>query len=318
MALYRHPNMPRVKRPDIASEILRDLPRIEARVSYVDTLQIWTAAPLLLQQLRALRAECGGVSVFSERLRNRHDLRRRYLIQQPSAGAIERLREEASYVHLINRVDIALDLIVADASAAHQFDLFFLRHKAQRWHGKRRMTICEGTAYISRDRWTARNLVQYHDKPSKITHEPCLHLELRLKGAEACRRAGIEFLEDLANLDHRKLWSKELCLRAIDPLKLERLLDDLAGRVLLQRPEMAARWQTAMGRHVTKREAVGRRIKAILANALWVEGGPEMEPTALHLAPVQRWLEVRPNLARRCLVPIPTDLFLPDNSVAAP
>ena len=37
--------MPRAKRPDIAGEILRDLPEITTRVSYIDTLQIWLAAP---------------------------------------------------------------------------------------------------------------------------------------------------------------------------------------------------------------------------------------------------------------------------------
>jgi hypothetical protein len=120
------------------TDILQDLPEITARISYVDTLQIWTAAPLSPEQLRALRAQCGSVRVFSETLRNRPDLKRRYLIQQPSAGALAFLRQEASYVHLINRVDAALDLIVADASAAHQLDTFFLRHKVQRWHGQRR------------------------------------------------------------------------------------------------------------------------------------------------------------------------------------
>jgi hypothetical protein len=300
------------------TDILQDLPEITARISYVDTLQIWTAAPLSPEQLRALRAQCGSVRVFSETLRNRPDLKRRYLIQQPSAGALAFLRQEASYVHLINRVDAALDLIVADASAAHQLDTFFLRHKVQRWHGQRRMRAYEGTTYISRDRWTARNLVQYSDMPSKITGSPCCHLELRLMGAEACRRAGIEFLEDLLDLDHRKLWSKELCLRTMDLRKLERHIDEVAGRVLLRQPEVAPRWQTEMGGNITKREAVRRRLKAILANTVSIEGGPEIEPETLHLAPAQRWVEARPGYARRCLIPIPSVQFLPDNSHHVP
>lgn len=162
--------MPRAKSPDIAGELLRDLPEITTRVSYIDTLQVWRAAPLSSAQLRALRGQCGSVSVFSGTLWNRSDLRRRYLIQQPSTGALEFLRHEASHAYLINRVDAALDLIVADASAAHQLDAFFLRHKVQRWHGKRRMEAYEGTTYISRDRWTARNLVQYITKASTRTH----------------------------------------------------------------------------------------------------------------------------------------------------
>ena len=207
-----------------------------------------------------------------------------------------------------------VELVVADTGAAQQLNAFFLRHKAQRWHGKRRMATCEGTTYVSRDRWTARNLVQYADQPSKITGGSCLHLELRLMGAAPCRRAGLEFLEDIPKLDHRKLWAKELCLRAIDPCKLERQIDELAGRVVLEQPAIAARWQAAMGGKVTKREAMRRHLRAILAAALRVEGGPEIKPEALHLAPVQRWLEVKPKTARQCLVPIPSDQFLPDNS----
>jgi hypothetical protein len=148
--------------------------------------------------------------------------------------------------------------------------------------------------------------------PSKITGSPCCHLELRLMGAEACRRAGIEFLEDLLDLDHRKLWSKELCLRTMDLRKLERHIDEVAGRVLLRQPEVAPRWQTEMGGNITKREAVRRRLKAILANTVSIEGGPEIEPETLHLAPAQRWVEARPGYARRCLIPIPSVQFLPD------
>lgn len=295
-------------------DFLQDLPEITARISYVDTLQIWTAAPLSPEQLTDLRGQCGKVSVFSDTLRNRPDLRRRYLIQQPSAGALEFLRLVASYVHLINRIDVALDLVVADVGAVQELDACIGRYLTQRWHGKRRMTVYGGTTYISRDRRTNRNLVRYCDMPSKTTGCPCLNLELRFKGADACRRAGFEFLEHLLEMDHRKLWSEELCLRAMNPDKLERHIDEEAGRVLLRQPQTAVWWQRSMGGLITKREAMRRHLSAILAAALWVDGGPEINAETLHLALVQRWIEVSPKLARRCLVPIHSTQFLPDNS----
>jgi hypothetical protein len=39
--------MPRKQQSDIASDVLHDLPEITARISYIDTLQIWTeTAPI--------------------------------------------------------------------------------------------------------------------------------------------------------------------------------------------------------------------------------------------------------------------------------
>lgn len=310
--------MPRAKRPDIASEILRDLPEITARISYIDTLQIWLAAPLSSEQLETLRSLCGGVSVFTGKLRNRRDLRRRYLIQQPSASAIEFLRHKASYVHLINRFDVALDLTVADPNEAQRLYDFFLRLKVQKWHGRRRMAFSNRTAYASKDRRAPRNLVQYADKMSKVTGTPCVHLELRLKGAEACRRVGINFLEDIPGLSHRKLWAKELCLRAIDPQRLLRGIDEAAGRMILRYPGAVETMRTLMGGgDLSKREAASRRIRGHLRQMLQVDGGPEVDIDQLHLAPAQRWLEVRPAFAKRCLVPIPSDQFLPNDEQAA-
>jgi hypothetical protein len=276
-------------------EIIETLPEITAKISYIDTLQTWHSSPLSPDQLEALVAQCGKVSVFTETLRNRPDLRRRYLIQQPSIGAIEFLQREASFDHLVNRVDVALDLIVVDAMAAKQLDEFFLRHKVQRWHGQRRMALCNGTAYASRNRRTARNLVQYCDQPSKVTGLPCLHLEV-----------------DLPRLDHRKVWAKELCLRAIDPRRLEREIDKAAGRMTLRYPRAVETMRKSMGGDLTMREAASRRIKAHLCKLLGTDGGPEIDANQLHLAPAQRLVQVRPASAKRCLIPIPIDQFLPD------
>ena len=305
--------MTQSERPDRAAEILGDLPAISERVSYIDTLQVWLASPLSPDQLVYLRAHSGGVRIFTGTLRNRPDLRRRCLVQHPSAEALAFLAREASYDHLINRVDVALDLVVETAAAARKLHDFFYRHMVQRWHGRRRMAVYSGTTYLAQDRTTARNLVQYCDKPSKVTGGPCCHLEVRLKSASTCRRAGIEFLDDLLQLDHRKIWTKELCLRAVDPRKLERQIDEVAGQTLLQRPGLGEWLRAQSSEPITRREAVKRRVKANLAVALRVEGGPEVDPDELHLAPAQAWREVEPHYSRRCLIPVLCDQFLPDN-----
>jgi hypothetical protein len=214
---------------------------------------------------------------------------------------------------LVNRFDLALDLIVANLGEAQRLDELFLRHKVQRWHGRRRMAFSNGTAYASKNRRTSRNLVQYADQPSKVTGTQCLHLELRLKGAESCRRVGINFLEDLPALDYRNLWTRELCLRAIDPRRLHREIDAAAGRMILRYPKAVETMRKLMGGNLTKREAAARRIKGHLRRMLQVDGGPEIDVDELHLAPAQRWIEVKPAVARRCLVPIPCDQFLPDD-----
>jgi hypothetical protein len=283
--------------------------------TYIDTLQVWLASPLSPDQLDFLRAHSGGVSIFTGTLRNRPDLRRRCLIQHPSAEALAFLARKASYDHLVNRVDVALDLVVGTAAAARRLHDFFYRHMVQRWHGRRRMAVYRDTTYLAQDRTTARNLVQYCDKLSKVTGGPCCHLELRLKSASACRRAGIEYLDDLLRLNHRKVWAKELCLRAVDQHKLERQIDKAAGQTLMQRPGSGEWLQAHSTEPLTRREAVKRGVKADLAVALRVEGGPKVDPDELHLAPAQAWREVQSDYAKRCLIAVPCEQFLPDSTV---
>jgi hypothetical protein len=47
--------------------------------------------------------------------------------------------------------------------------------------------------------------------------------------------------------------------------------------------------------------------------ALRIEGGHEIDSDHLHLAPAQAWREVQPSYAKRCLIAVACDQFLPDN-----
>src|SRR5262249_9020788 len=64
----------------------------------------------------------------------------------------------------------------------------------------------------------ARNLVLYHDKPSRKLQRgsPCVHLELRLATADALRRHGLRTASDVLNADIQKIFAKNVLIALFD------------------------------------------------------------------------------------------------------
>jgi hypothetical protein len=100
-----------------------------------------------------------------------------------------------------------------ERDAAHEF---VGRHHIKRWHGKQRAKVHKGTRYTGQRR-VPNKLVTYGDQPCRVSGEiHCLHLEWRLNGARALRRAGITTVSQLLELDHRQFWKERLLLRRVN------------------------------------------------------------------------------------------------------
>jgi len=56
----------------------------------------------------------------------------------------------------------------------------------------------------------------YSDRPSKVTRQPCVHVEWRLKGKSIVESQGIYDVEQVIDFDHRQFWKAHLYLEAID------------------------------------------------------------------------------------------------------
>jgi hypothetical protein len=121
-----------------------------------------------------------------------------------------------------------MDWIYTDAAMRDEAAAFHHRHAVQPRH---RDAVCfdHDTRYSRRDttpsgRPTRINVVAYDDLPSKVTGEPCVHIERRLTGAPVLRDAGIDSAADLIGFDHRGFWQERLLLYEFDPATFGRYL----------------------------------------------------------------------------------------------
>lgn len=97
-----------------------------------------------------------------------------------------------------NYFETAIDIIVSEWAEALALHYFLDATFVQCWHGKQQLVRIGdlrehdpcATTYSGQRRANLR-FVWYSDRPSKITNQPCLHLEARRQGVVACRRAGI-------------------------------------------------------------------------------------------------------------------------------
>jgi hypothetical protein len=93
--------------------------------------------------------------------------------------------------------------------------------------------VCGHSRYF-RARKSRVNVVYYADQPSKVSGEPCLHVEARIRGRDALTRAGIHSARDLINFNHRSLWQQLLRFYDLDAERFGRHVmnrQDSAGRV---------------------------------------------------------------------------------------
>jgi hypothetical protein len=181
----------------------------------------------------------GGIHIANGPARFDARYRQRVELRQPTDLALQRLSE--NHEALINRVEISVDYIfvcVADRDEARDF---LHRHLVRRWHGKRQEIMVVrgrtkkalvpdadldkmGTRYDAR-RGSPNVIVLYGDEHSRVTGEPhCLHLEWRLSGLKAVRRARIGSGQDLVMFNHRHFWEKRLLLFDVDRERLGRLI----------------------------------------------------------------------------------------------
>lgn len=288
-------------------------PPVEGTVAYVDTVQILTDRALTRDELARLRPHCHSVRQY-----RRQDRRYPYrlLIQLPESNFFCELKRLMRTHYCVNRVDLPIDLIVRNFVQARLTKRFCANNQVQRWHGKRQRSQYQNTMYWARDRWTRRNFAVYADKRSKLTDEPCCHIEYRIRGADACRRAGFSTIDDFINIDHRGIWEKELRFEYMPEKALERLIENMARRSLRRQNRNSARRRRGRQdrfRRFTLNTVDDwiRRVRYVLFSILQDEDGT-YSIEQLHKVPAQVWKEAfGSRLLAGYLRQIPHDSFLP-------
>lgn len=197
---------------------------ITQRLSFVDTVHVFTKRGLSPKDLDVLSTKCRSVKVQTPK-RVLHPWRRKYLLQGPSIDGFHFLKGKFRQDEiLISRVDIALDLCTRSRIHAKTLHQFFRQHLTQRWPGQIERFEFKNTLYFRRA-GAPRNFAIYGHRRSKVTTKWACHVERRYGRAAGCRRAGFVTLNNLINLDHRAFWSRELHLRVVDTSKLDKLID---------------------------------------------------------------------------------------------
>jgi hypothetical protein len=206
--------------------------RMEERVAYFDVVRIWFSMFLPPSIISILRGLCGGevnevpgVMRFYDEEGQIH-YRRPWIykleLHQPRPEAFAYL-DRCGFLpeeYFINYIEFALDLTTETRADKEIVYEFIAAHLVQRWRGRRSVFAFRSGFYNGRRQRGGWNFpVSYTEKPSKITGEPCCHIEWRCQGAKNIKRLGIHTFADMANFSHRTFWKRRLLLKAIVSLE---------------------------------------------------------------------------------------------------
>jgi hypothetical protein len=185
-------------------------------MAYVDKVQLWLKTPLTRKQYLSLESQRDDrLHVHSQPMKYNPTYKQRLQLRQPS-------REEQLWLStlegvLFNDLELSLDWTFDSKQELNHSHVFVCKYHVKPWHGKQKVNFFENSRYTSRKRRVANNLDLYADKECRITGELyCLHMDWRVKGVQALRRADIGSIPELLTLDLRQFWEQRLIMRAVD------------------------------------------------------------------------------------------------------
>jgi hypothetical protein len=215
---------------------------IKAVIAHFDKVAFRSRTAPNKAQLAVLRDNALWVGV-----RLGHPIRgsdRRFLIilvvpRQPALA----LADEFGWT--LNYFEAALDNIVSEWKQALKLHRFLDGSFVHSWHGKQKLVRFSplgtdhphATTYSGQAK--AGRLFVWYSRRSKITDEPCLHLEARYRGVAACRRAGVYTTADLIHFDHLAHWQRNLACYQIDFEQLGRSHENRRAGTRRQKPDIS-------------------------------------------------------------------------------
>jgi hypothetical protein len=258
---------------------------------YIDKIQVWCKQPLLKDELSRLQSLCGGaLHVHDQPAWFDSRYRQRLQLNQPKDAALALLARRDNL--LLNYAEISLDWVFDDQIDTVDAFRMLDRYHVKKHHRDQGVRFVAGLTRYSGPRKAPNVLAVYRDRHCKVTGEAhCVHLDWRIRGAEALRHAGLGTIQQLRKLDYRSFWRKRLVLYRLNSAKLGRRYHNYFRGSTRQRAWVIPHY------HVDAR--TGQTM-------LWVLGS------------VQRVLDTyagRLNV-RSCLQPINVDHLLPSTHTA--
>lgn len=225
---------------------------------YFDKVQVWLKSPADPKTVDRLQLRCGHFYVDNRSARFGDGYRQRLEFKQPKPDALAWIACQRAT--MINRVEIALDLVFADRNRRDDAFEFFHRHLIRRWHGKRQRIklvrggrkeghggkrapelvdeVAAGQTRYDGGRCAPNQITLYRAQYSRVTGElNCLHLEWRLNTLASVQNAGITSGVHLFEFDHRQFWARRMRLVSADPEKLGRCIRNRVNGTKSRTPE---------------------------------------------------------------------------------
>ncbi len=142
---------------------------------------------------------------------------------QPTPKILRRVSESigAAFAPSVSRIEVAADFIARSERDARQIGWFILTH-LWRPHLRRPVVFDHATVYWGTHHESGVSIALYWDRPSKVTREPCAHLEVRIIGSDYAANFGIHSLDDLYQLNQPKMVMNAVRLLSLTKVELGR------------------------------------------------------------------------------------------------
>src|SRR5215472_17525809 len=196
---------------------------VHGRTLYIDSIEVLLSHHLSYANADTLRSMCDGKMRIEAwpYPRYRVLVRLHQPLRRPEALAF---LAACANRHAVHRVDIACDFLTRSQTATDRLRPIVDYHLTERWRGARIMpTSTTATSYQAVTN-ARRNVAKYSDKRSKVTGDPCVHVEVRYKGTDICTRLGVSTVHDLDSFNPTVV-NRHVRLTWLDWYKLSHWLD---------------------------------------------------------------------------------------------
>jgi hypothetical protein len=201
-------------RQELAAEIARAKALIIGQpITYFDTIAVLLRSNLSPRARGEIQKFCGSLQHRTSRACG-NDYPIRLTLHQPRTEALQVF--EDNFDHIVSRFDIAIDVPTQTSADAILLTSAIRRLAIQPRHGKRQSADVMATTAYAASRGARRNYAVYGDKLSKVTGEPCCHIEFRFTGTRACQMRGVRTCGDLLRYDAAPYIDRDMKLGLID------------------------------------------------------------------------------------------------------
>ena len=181
-------------------------------ITYFDTIAALLRSNLSARACAEIEKFCGSLQHWTSKACG-SDYPIRLTLHQPRTEALRVIEENLD--HIVSRFDVAIDVPTQTSADATLLTSVIRRLAIQPRHGQRQSANVMDTAYAA-SRGARRNYAVYGDKPSKVTGEPCCHIEFRFIGTRACQMRGVRTCGDLLRYDAALYIDRDMKLGLID------------------------------------------------------------------------------------------------------